>query len=328
MVARDYGGIYSTHMRNEDDFLLEAITEAISTARKANIPLQIAHFKASGKRNLKKVSTAFEMIEKAVEDGMEITLDRYPYIAYATTLQNLFPTRFRAGGAKSFVKRLQTPDILTQMEQEAIAKVNMLGDWSAVMITSVSRAENQDYVGKRVSEIIVQSGQDPFEFVTELLISENGNVGMVGFGMSEAEISSVLAHPLVMVASDGGATADYGLLSETTPHPRVYGTFPRAIGKYSRDKRLFDLPTAIYKMTGMPAQKLRLTDRGTIDVGLFADLVVFDPEEIIDRANFINPHQYPQGIEYVLVNGSVVIENGEHSGVLPGKVLRKQLGVF
>ena len=114
--------------------------------------------------------------------------------------------------------------------------------------------------------------------------------------MSEAEISSVLAHPLVMVASDGGATADYGLLSETTPHPRVYGTFPRAIGKYSRDKRLFDLPTAIYKMTGMPAQKLRLTDRGTIDVGLFADLVVFDPEEIIDRANFINPHQYPQGI--------------------------------
>ncbi len=325
-MARGYNGYYSTHMRNEDDFLVEAVTEAISTARKADIPLQIAHFKASGRRNLEKVAVAFEMIEDAVEEGMDITLDRYPYIAYATTLQNLFPTRFRSGGAEAFVNRLQAPDVLPRMKQAAIEKINMLGDWSAVMITSVNRAENQDYVGRRVSEIVARSGQDPFEFVRELLIAENGSVGMVGFGMSEEEIGSVLTHPLVMVASDGGAAADYGPLSETTPHPRYYGTFPRVLGKYCREDRLFDLPTAVHKMTGMPARRLGLADRGTIDVGLVADLVVFDPETVIDQADFINPHQYARGVDCVLVNGSIVIDNGEHTGALPGRVLRKQAG--
>lgn len=325
-VAAGYSGFYATHMRNEDDFLVEAVSEAISTARKAEIALQIAHFKASGRRNRDKVAVCFDMIEQAIDDGMDITLDRYPYIAYATTLQNLFPTRFRAGGAEAFVSRLQSPDVLPAMKRAAVDKVDMLGDWSAVMITSVGRAENQDYVGRRVSEIVARSGQDPFEFVRELLIAEHGNVGMVGFGMSEEEITSILTHPLVMVASDGGAAAVSGPLSETTPHPRYYGTFPRVLGKYSRDEGLFDLPTAVHKMTGQPAMRLGLTDRGRIDVGLVADLVVFDPDTVIDRADFMNPHQYAQGIESVLVNGAVVIDRGEHTGELPGRVLRKQAG--
>jgi N-acyl-D-amino-acid deacylase len=323
-VAAGYRGFYATHMRNEDDFLVEAVSEAISTARKAEIALQIAHFKASGRRNRDKVKVCFDMIERAIDEGMDITLDRYPYIAYATTLQNLFPTRFRAGGAEAFVSRLQSPDVLPAMRRAAVDKVDMLGDWSAVMITSVGRAENQDYVGRRVSEIVARSGQDPFEFVRELLIAENGSVGMVGFGMSEEEITSVLTHPLVMVASDGGAAALSGPLSETTPHPRFYGTFPRVLGKYSREEGLFDLPTAVHKMTGQPAMRLGLTDRGRIDVGLVADLVVFDPDTVIDRADFMNPHQYAQGIESVLVNGAVVIDGGEHTGELPGRVLRKQ----
>ena len=325
-VAADYSGFYATHMRNEDDFLVEAVSEAISTARKAGIALQIAHFKASGRRNRDKVAVCFDMIEQAIGEGMDITLDRYPYIAYATTLQNLFPTRFRAGGAEAFVSRLQSPDVLPAMKRAAVDKVDMLGDWSAVMITSVGRAENQDYVGRRVSEIVARSGQDPFEFVRELLIAENGSVGMVGFGMSEEEITSVLTHPLVMVASDGGAAAVSGPLSETSPHPRYYGTFPRVLGKYCREEGLFDLPTAVHKMTGQPAQRLGLADRGRIDVGLVADLVVFDPDTVIDRADFMNPHQYAQGIESVLVNGAVVIDSGEHTGALPGKVLRKQAG--
>lgn len=325
-VAAGYSGFYATHMRNEDDFLVEAVSEAISTARKAEIALQIAHFKASGRRNRDKVAVCFDMIEQAIEEGMDITLDRYPYIAYATTLQNLFPTRFRAGGAEAFVSRLQSPDVLPAMKQAAVDKVDMLGDWSAVLITSVGRAENQDYIGRRVSEIVARSGQDPFEFVRELLIAENGSVGMVGFGMSEEEITSVLTHPLVMVASDGGAAAVSGPLSETTPHPRYYGTFPRVLGKYCREETLFDLPTAVHKMTGLPARRLGLADRGRIDVGLVADLVVFDPDTIIDRADFMNPHQYAQGIESVLVNGAVVIDGGEHTGALPGKVLRKQAG--
>lgn len=325
-VAAGYSGFYATHMRNEDDFLVEAVSEAISTARKAEIALQIAHFKASGRRNRDKVAVCFDMIEQAIEEGMDITLDRYPYIAYATTLQNLFPTRFRAGGAEAFVSRLQSPDVLPAMKQAAVDKVDMLGDWSAVLITSVGRAENQDYIGRRVSEIVARSGQDPFEFVRELLIAENGSVGMVGFGMSEEEITSVLTHPLVMVASDGGAATVSGPLSETTPHPRYYGTFPRVLGKYCREESLFDLPTAVHKMTGLPARRLGLADRGRIDVGLVADLVVFDPDTIIDRADFMNPHQYAQGIESVLVNGAVVIDGGEHTGALPGKVLRKQAG--
>ena len=322
-VTRSFGGIYATHMRNEDDRLIEAVEEAIHIARKAEIPLEISHFKASGKRNWDKISQAFEIIEKANAEGMDITLDRYPYIAYQTTLRNLFPTRFRDGGTDAFVKRLQTPALLARMKRAALAKIDMLGDWSAVMITSVSKEEHQVHIGKRVSEIVAESKEDPFEFVRQLLINENGSVGMVGFGMSEEEIKSVLTHPLVMIASDGGAAATYGPLSETTPHPRYYGTFPRVLGKYCRDNRFFDLPTAVHKMTGMPAQRLGLKDRGKVDVGLAADLVVFNPDTVIDRADFMNPHQYAQGIDYVLVNGAVVIDQGEHMGVLAGRVLQK-----
>ena len=322
-VTRSFDGIYATHMRNEDDRLIEAVEEAIHIARKAEIPLEISHFKASGKRNWDKISQAFEIIEKANAEGMDITLDRYPYIAYQTTLRNLFPTRFRDGGTDVFVKRLQTPALLARMKRAALAKIDMLGDWSAVMITSVSKEEHQVHIGKRVSEIVAESKEDPFEFVRQLLINENGSVGMVGFGMSEEEIKSVLTHPLVMIASDGGAAATYGPLSETTPHPRYYGTFPRVLGKYCRDDRFFDLPTAVHKMTGMPAQRLGLKDRGKVDVGLAADLVVFNPVTVIDRADFMNPHQYAQGIDYVLVNGAVVIDQGEHMGVLAGRVLQK-----
>ncbi len=322
-VTRSFDGIYATHMRNEDDWLIEAVEEAIHIARKAEIPLEISHFKASGKRNWDKISQAFEIIEKANAEGMDITLDRYPYIAYQTTLRNLFPMRFRDGGTDAFVKRLQTPALLTRLKRAALAKIDMLGDWSAVMITRVSKEEHQVHIGKRVSEIVAESKEDPFEFVRQLLINENGSVGMVGFGMSEEEIKSVLTHPLVMIASDGGAAATYGPLSEITPHPRYYGTFPRVLGKYCRDNHFFDLPTAVHKMTGMPAQRLGLKDRGKVDVGLAADLVVFNPDTVNDRADFMNPHQYAQGIDYVLVNGAVVIDQGEHMGVLAGRVLQK-----
>jgi N-acyl-D-amino-acid deacylase len=322
-AAAAYNGLYATHMRNEDDFLIEAVEEAIRTAQKAEIPLEIAHFKASGKRNWEKVAPALDLVEKANGEGMDITLDRYPYIAYATTLQNLFPTQYRDGGAEAFLQRLQTPGVLAGMKQAALAKVEMLGDWSAVMITSVTSTENQIHVGRRVSEIVAETGEDPFEFVRRLLIAESGNVGMVGFGMSEEEIKSVLTHPLVMVASDGGAAAVSGPLSKLTPHPRWYGTFPRVLGRYCREEKFFDLPTAVRKMTGMPAKRLDLKDRGRIDVGLAADIVVFNPDTVIDRADFLNPHQYPTGIDYVLVNGVVVIDRGEHTGALPGKVLKK-----
>ncbi|MEE2710461.1 MAG: D-aminoacylase [Gemmatimonadota bacterium] len=321
-VAQSYGGIYATHIRNEDDRLVEAVEEAIWVAREASIPLQIAHFKSIGKRNLDKVARCFEIIENANGEGMDITLDRYPYIAYATTLQNLFPTSFRAGGGEAFVKRLQNSRILGQMKRAAEAKVNMLGDWSHVMISSVSE-KNRSYIGKRVTEIVEGTEENSFEFVRNLLIEEKGSVGMIGFGMSEEEIRLVLTHPLVMISSDGGAAATTGPLSELKPHPRWYGTFPRVLGQYCREKQYFQLPEAIHKMTGMPAKRLGLKDRGKIDVGYAADIVLFNPETVIDQADFFNPHQYAAGIDYVLVNGSSAIEKGEHTGALPGKVLRK-----
>ncbi len=322
-VTSQYGGFYSSHIRNEDDFLVQAVSEAIRTAKKGNIALQIAHFKASGRRNLPKVSECLELIDKEIENGMDITMDRYPYIAYATTLQNIFPTHFRSGSVEDFLERLQSPKTLALMKKAAIDKINMLGDWGSIMITSVKNSENQKFIGKRVSEIVFPSGQNPFDFVKELLITENGSVGMVGFGMSEEEISSVLRHPRVMIASDGGAAADYGPLSLTKPHPRYYGTFPRTLGKYCRENQLFDLPTAVHKMTGLPAMRLGLTDRGILDTGYFADLVIFDPKTIEDQADFMNPHQYPTGIDYVMINGTIAVEYGEHTGVLSGRVLRK-----
>lgn len=321
-AAQSYGGIYSTHLRNEDDRLVDAVEEAIWTAREAVIPLQIAHFKSIGTRNIDKIAQCFDLIEKANADGMDITVDRYPYIAYATTLQNLFPTSFRDGGAEEFVKRLQSNRVAAQMKRAAVAKVELLGDWSHVMVSSVSDS-NKQYIGMRVSEIVEGTGEDPFEFVRNLLIEEKGNVGMIGFGMSDEEIKSVLTHPLAMIASDGGAVADTGPLSGGQPHPRRYGTFPRVLGLYCREREYFRMPEAIYKMTGMPAKRLGLKDRGKIDVGYAADIVAFNPETVIDHADFFNPHQHATGIDYVLVNGSIAIDQGQHSGTLTGKVLRR-----
>ncbi|MBI4552082.1 MAG: D-aminoacylase [Candidatus Latescibacteria bacterium] len=322
-TAKSYGVLYATHIRNEDDTLLEAIDEAIATARAAEIGLQISHVKASGRRNWGKIFEVLKKIEQANADGLDIACDRYPYIAYATGLTNLFPLWSRDGGTDSFIERLQDAQQLPTIKEAVLAKVDMLGAWDAVMITSVTLNKNRPFQGKRVSQIVEATQQDPFEFVTNLLIEERASVEMVGFGMSEDELKRVISHPLVMIASDGTAVAPYGVLSKSTPHPRFYGTFPRVLGKYVREEKLLDLPTAIHKMSGMPAQRLGLKDRGRIDVGCAADVVVFNPQTIADQADFLDPHQYPVGIEYVLVNGTVVIKQGKHTGALPGKALRR-----
>ncbi len=315
-------GHYATHMRNEDDRVLEALDEAIHIAKTADVGLQVSHLKVSGRRNWSKIDEVLMTLEAAQADRLSVTCDRYPYIAYSTGLSSLFPLWAREGGTDAFVARLQDPELVPRIRSDVLEKVEMLGSWDAVMISGLDQPEHQRFVGKRVSTIAAELGEDPFEFLRKLLVDEKSG-GMVGFAMSEENTARILAHPLTMIASDAGARATYGPLSRGNPHPRAYGTFPRVLGKYVREDKVMTLPEAVKKMTSMPARRLGLAQRGLLVPGNFADVTVFDPVRVRDRATWTQPHQYPEGILYVLVNGGLVVDQGEHTGRLPGRVLRR-----
>lgn len=324
--AMDGHGIYSTHMRNEDDFVLEAIDESIRIAAGSGVALNISHLKASGKRNWNKVNEIFRRLDTARSrhggTGMQVTCDRYPYIAYNTGLSSLFPLWSRDGGREQFVVRLQNPVLRDSLRTGVQAKIDRLGSWDAVMISSLDKAENKRFEGQTVAALCKANGRDPFDFFLELVITEQGRGDMVGFAMSEEETAAVLANPFCMIASDASALATDGPLHQGNPHPRAYGSFPRALAKYAREEKIFTMAEAIRKMTSLPAATLGLADRGTLRQGNWADVVIFDPDKVQDRATWRDPHQYPEGIPFVLVNGAVVIDNGEHTSALPGKVLR------
>lgn len=316
---RGTGLPYASHMRNEDDGLLAALEECLQVGRVAGVPVQVSHLKAQGERNYWKAESALAMIEAARESGVEVDFDRYPYIAYATGLSNLFPAEMRAGG--DFVARLTDPETAPAMERAARDKIALLGEWDAVQITSA--AESTRWArGRRLGALAAERGVDPWALVVELLVAGGGSVGMIGYGMDEQNTARLLAHPLAMVCSDGGSYAPYGPLSEVSPHPRAYGSFPRWLGHYVRDLGVLPLAEAIRRITLRPAEKLRLEDRGVIRVGAFADLVAFDPATIADGATFEQPHRYPTGIEHVVVNGVVTIRHGEQTGVRGGRPVR------
>jgi N-acyl-D-amino-acid deacylase len=314
--------LYATHMRNEDDTLLEAIDEAITICRNANASLQISHLKASHKINWGKQGRAIEMMEKAIADGMNVHADRYPYIAYNTGMSNFFPLWSRDGGTEKFMLRLRDKSLTGKIRKEVLERIDGLGSWDSVLISWTKSTANKIYQGKTVQQIATEKNVDPFEFVVELLLQENEQVGIVGFGMDEAGTEMVLAWRNTIVASDAGSSAPWGPGSRSRPHPRAYGTFPRAIAHYQRERKITTLPDMIRKMTSLPAWKLGLGDRGIIAEGKAADIVIFDYEKIQDRATFLDPHQFPIGIPYVVINGVPVIDNGVQTGALPGKVLR------
>jgi N-acyl-D-amino-acid deacylase len=322
-VVAKYGGFYATHMRSEDFALLEAVGEAITIAERAGLPLQISHLKASGKHNYYKVPMVFDLIERAYDRRLDVTADRYPYTAYSTGLSIFFPQWALDGGSEAFVARLKDSEMRLKMKAETLEKVEANNGWESILINSVDEEANRAYVGMRLDAAAAKAGVDPYEFACDLLISEGGNIGFIGFGMSEENTERILTHPFVMVCSDGYAIAPYGPLSEGTPHPRNYGTFPRFLQWFVREKGLLTLAQAVRKMTSMAADRMRLRDRGIIRTGCFADLVVFDPATVADRATYVEPKQYPAGIEYVIVNGVPVIMKGEHTGELPGKALRR-----
>jgi N-acyl-D-amino-acid deacylase len=311
--------LYATHMRNEDARVLEAIEESIAICRGSGARLQVSHLKAQNRVNWPKQQQALDMLDAAIASGLEVHVDRYPYIAFSTGLQNLFPITSRDGGDERFVSRLKDPATLASLRPTVLKKVDGLGSWESVMISSVRGDDARKYLGKTVQEISVQEKVDPFEFVVDLLVKENANVGMVGFGMDEAGTELVLRWKNAMVASDGGA---YSPASPSRPHPRAYGTFPRAIRVYSLERKTIPLPGMIRKMTSLPAEKIGLSDRGVIAVGNAADLVVFDPTTIRDEATYSEPHRFPTGIRGVIVNGVEIVRDGVQQEVFPGRVLR------
>jgi N-acyl-D-amino-acid deacylase len=313
---------YATHMRNEDDELLEAVAEAIAVADGAGCPLQISHLKTQGPRNWGKLDGVFGLVEAAARRGLDVAFDRYPYEAYWTGLTNIFPVWSRDGGTGAFLARLADSSAVQRIRAESLAKVELIGGWDNVMISSVAAAEDRAVEGERLGAYAAARGADPFEMAVGLLRRSRGDVGMVGFAMSAENLDRILAHPRGMVASDGGAHALTGPARRGHPHPRSLGTFPRVLAHHVRERRVLTLPEAIHKMTALPASRFRLADRGRLAPGLAGDVVVFDPATVADRATFADPFQYPVGIEAVVVNGAAALLGGTREGGRAGRALR------
>ena len=312
---------YSTHMRNEDDTLIESIDESIAVARGAGCPLQIAHLKTQGPRNWSKLDTVFARIAAARAEGIDAAFDRYPYLAYQTGLSNLFPVWARDGKPEDFVRRIDETATAARIRTYAEEKAALIGGWHNVQIASVSAPTDKPAEGMRLDDVATARGLPPYETAVALLKANNASVGMVGFAMSEENLERILAHPLAMVCSDGGSFAVSGPARRGHPHPRGVGTFARVLARYVRERKALSLGAAIHKMSALSAQRLRLAGRGMLRVGGAADVAVFDPATVADRATFADPFQYAVGIKAVFVNGSMAFLDGQR-GARTGRAIR------
>lgn len=323
IVAR-YGGLYATHTRNEESTLLEAVNEAIEIGRRSGARVEISHLKAAGRPYWSKQGAALGLIESARRDGVEVFADAYPYTAYSTGLTVLFENWALEGGTPALMARLKDPAGRARLRKEIEARVpREPGGYDLIVISSVRGDRNRATVGRNLLEIAALWNVDPADALLRLVEEEEASVGYVGHGMSPENVELVLAHPLVMIGSDGNSMAPTGRAAQTRPHPRSYGTCPRVLGHYCRERRLFELPAAVRKMTSMPADQAGLRERGRIARGQKADLVLFDAASVADEASFDDPHRYPRGIPHVLVSGVSVVESGAHTGARPGRMLRR-----
>lgn len=319
-VVAKFGGFYATHLRSEDTYILEAIGEALHIAAEARLPLQISHLKVCGNDNWWKLPMMLDLMEQAQKRGLMVNADAYPYTAYSTGISVFFPHWALAGGREAFLSRLKNPEEREKMKKETMEKLKGT-PWENIVIIDADKEENKKFIGKNVKEAALMENKDPYEFSCDLLGGEGGHVPIIGFGMNEENVEKILKHHLVMLSSDGSALAPYGPLSRGIPHPRNYGAFPKFLRFCVREKKILTLPEAIKKMTSMPAAKMGIKGRGALVKGNYADLVIFDPETIGDKATYTEPGQYPIGIDYVIVNGRIVIDHGQHTGELPGRVL-------
>ena len=324
-VAGHYGGIYVTHMRSEGDHLLEAIDEAVEIGRRASLPVEIYHLKATGKHNWHKMPQAIARIQAARDAGVDVTADMYPYAASGTGLDSVLPPWVAEGG--TFFETLDNPAVRERIRAEVLAPS---GEWEAlahgigpqgVMPVGFEQPENLHYAGKRLSEIASMRGQPWLDAVIELLLSERQRIFTIYFGMDEANVALGLQQPWVKISTDAGGVDPAWAKDLGPTHPREYGTYPRVLAKYVRQDKLLTLEEAIRKMSGAVAARLGLRHRGLLLPGCYADVVLFDAETVSDRATFEDAHQLSTGIRDVWVNGARVVRNGQHTGATPGRVV-------
>src|SRR5580700_6162746 len=323
-----FGGIYSTHMRNESDSVLEAIDEALRIGREAHVPVEIWHLKVAGKNNWGRMPEVVAKINAARAAGADVTADTYAYTAWFNDFSAFIPPWAHDGGAAKLVERLKDPATRARIRQDMLTPSK---DWDnewqeipgpeAIMIGVVQNPKMLALEGKRLSEIAKLWNKDPIDALFDFLI-EDPNTGVAVFGMSEPDVTVALEQPWVAIDNDSSGTSPEGILGQEHPHPRAYGTFPRILRKYVREEKALTLEDAIRKFSALPAQRLHFTYRGVLKAGLWADVVIFDPVTVRDLATFDNPNQLSEGMDYVLVNGIPVIDQGKMTGALPGKVLR------
>jgi N-acyl-D-amino-acid deacylase len=327
-VAARYGGIYTTHIRGEGANEPQALAEAIEIGEKAHLPVHILHFKMDGKPNWGHAIDQVRIIQAARDRGIDVTADQYPYIASMTHLEQCLPPKFLEGSLERRVEMLKNPRVREEIRQDISHglpgwvnnEVQSTGGWHGVMVAAVNKAEDKQYEGKRMDEVANTMHTDPVNALCNLLVNEGGTAYGIFFGMSEPDVELIMKQPWVGVGSDGAAVSP-AMVFAGKPHPRFYGTFPRVLGVYVRERHVLTLADAVRKMTSLPAHITGLKDRGLLAPGMAADITIFNPQTVSDKATFENPLQYPVGIPYVIVNGVVVINHGEHTGAKPGEVL-------
>jgi N-acyl-D-amino-acid deacylase len=322
------GGIYATHMRDESNSVLEAIDEALRIGREARIPVEIWHIKVAGKANWGRMSEVVAKINAARAGGADVAADTYAYTAWYNDFSAFVPPWAHDGGDAKLVERLKDPATRARIRKGMLTPSK---DWDneweeipgpeAIMIGAVNNPALLPLQGKRLSEVAKMWNKDPMDALFDFLI-QDPSAGVAVFGMAQPDVTLALQQPWVSIDNDSSGTSPEGILGQEHPHPRAYGTFPRILAKYVREEKVLTLEDAIRKFSALPAQRMRLTDRGVLKAGMWADVVVFDPAAVRDRATFDNPNQLSQGMEYVLVNGVPVIDQGKMTGQLPGKVLR------
>jgi N-acyl-D-amino-acid deacylase len=325
-VVKRHNGAYFTHLRDESNRVLEALDEAIEIAEVCGIHVEIVHFKCSGMDNWGKTAHALEKIQAARERGLDVDCDFYPYTAGSNPLKNILPQWVQAGGVEAMLGRLALPEtrerIRADLARDGLNNWGRILSWDCVQI-SVSPNTPQ-YAGRTIAELAAETGQKPVDRLCDYLIADKGSTRVLITSISEDDIDDLVRSRSALVGSDGNCVATYGTVSQGLPHPRFYGTFPKVLSRYVRDRALLPLETAIHKMTGATARALKFRDRGLLREGYCADVTIFDPDDFRDRATYADPHQYPSGPRTtVLVNGTVVVDNAVHTGALPGKVLRR-----
>jgi len=313
--------VYASHMRSEGDMLVESVEEIIRIARGADIRAHISHIKTAGEKNWPKAEKVIELIEDARKSGIRLTCDRYPYVASSTDLDSLLPAWAYEGGNEEEMKRLLDPADREKIRQEIQSYTGKKDYWKAVIISSVDSQENAWMEGRTIADITDSFKLDEIDTLFRILIQEKLRVSAIFLSMKEENLRKFLSQPYCMVGSDSSARSFDGPTRFGKPHPRAFGTFPRFIGRYAGDTGMMGLSEAIYRLTLLPAQTFHLKNRGRIREGMFADIVVFDPTTIRDRATFDNPYQRSSGIHYVLVNGVPVIKDDDFTGNFPGRVL-------